>query len=295
MGKLSGMTGFGRSGGEADWGSWVWELKSVNGRGLDIRSNTPPGFDGIDRSARQKLSKALSRGNIQMSLRIDAQQADNELVINEPVLAYLTKRHEKLSGYAISGDALATLMTIRGVIETGGNGLKDIIENEQAVAEISDSFLTALTALEASRHAEGEALAGVLGGLLDQMQTAREQAGSLAEEQPALIKQRLETKLSELLQDHSPDAERLMLDAAMVAAKADIQEELDRLSAHISSGRGHLEGGSPVGRKLDFLAQELNREVNTLCSKSASIQLTETGLEMKALVDQFKEQAANVE
>ena len=295
MGTLSGMTGFGTSSGEEAWGSWVWELKSVNGRGLDMRVHLPPGFDGLDRPVRKKVGDAFKRGNFQISLKLDLASSEGAISINEDVLAYLVKRHEKLSGYAVSGDALATLMTIRGVTETGGSGLKAVAADEAAQTVLLSGFDVALEGSKSSRHAEGSALLSVFEDILRQMEEQHQAAKTQAAEQPKLLKDRLAARISDLLADQSIDEERLMIEAAMSAAKADVQEELDRLDAHIKTGREHLTAGSPVGRKLDFLSQELNREVNTLCSKSASLDLTQTGLSLKSLVEQFKEQAANVE
>lgn len=295
MGILSGMTGFGSSTGEESWGGWSWELKSVNGRGLDMRVNLPPGFDGLDRPLRKRVGDTFKRGNFQISMKIDASKSDCGISVNEDVLGGLVERHEKISGYAISGDALATLMTIRGVVETSSNSLRDIAADEAAQVALMKGFEEALAKIKASREAEGSAVKTVFDGLLDQMANYLGSAKTQAAEQPRLIKERLANRLGELLSEQATDTERLMMEAALVAAKADVQEELDRLEAHIQAGRDHLVSGSPIGRKLDFLSQELNREVNTLCSKSASLELTQTGLELKSLVEQFKEQAANVE
>ena len=267
----------------------------MNGRGLDMRVNLPPGFDGLDRPLRKRVGDTFKRGNFQISMKIDASKSDCGISVNEDVLGGLVERHEKISGYAISGDALATLMTIRGVVETSSNSLRDIAADEAAQVALMKGFEEALAKIKASREAEGSAVKTVFDGLLDQMANYLGSAKTQAAEQPRLIKERLANRLGELLSEQATDTERLMMEAALVAAKADVQEELDRLEAHIQAGRDHLVSGSPIGRKLDFLSQELNREVNTLCSKSASLELTQTGLELKSLVEQFKEQAANVE
>lgn len=296
MGALSGMTGFGRSSGEAEFGGWAWELKSVNGRGLDVRVNSPSGFDRLDQAVRQSISKRLKRGNLQVSLRIDSHESGAGVAVNDVALQTLISHHQAITGDLVTPEALATLMTVRGVTEqAGGSSLADICTDDAHFAALLDGFNVALDKLEASRQDEGTALYAVLDGILGELEAGRVNATDLAKDQPRLLKERLAARMSELLAEQAPDPERLMLEAAMSAAKADVQEELDRLAVHIKSGRQHLEAGSPVGRKLDFLAQELNREVNTLCSKSVSVDLTQTGLAMKALVDQFKEQAANVE
>ena len=298
MSALSGMTGFGRAGGEADWGSWTWEAKSVNGRGLDVRVNVPGGFEGLDQAVKKLANGQFTRGNMQISLRIEM-AAGTSVSVDENALAAIVTAYEKANGGEVAKNtALATLMTIKGVVETGGSsgGALRALGQDQAVrAILLDSAMAALGELEASRLEEGASLRNVLSGALDGMTTQTAEAETHAGEHPGLIKTRLQARLKELDLEDSIDADRLAMEAAMTAAKADVREELDRLAAHIETGRGLLASGEPVGRKLDFLAQELNREANTLCSKSASLALTNAGLALKTLIDQFKEQAANVE
>ncbi|MEO0881618.1 MAG: YicC/YloC family endoribonuclease [Pseudomonadota bacterium] len=295
--RLSGMTGFGRSAGEADWGSWVWETKSVNGRGLDVRVNIPNGLDSLERIIKSGASARINRGNLQVALRLDLAAA-SDTGLNEVALNTMAAAYEARTGAAPDGPALATLMASRAVQESGGSAgetLRAIGQDDQIIDQLSDSLTTALDELVVARKAEGEALHTMLTDLLDQMTKLHGEASDLAGEQPKLLKDRLMARLKELDAEENIDAERLAAEAALSAAKADIREELDRLSAHIDTGRAHLVAGSPIGRKLDFLAQEMNREANTLCSKSASLDLTNAGLGLKAVIDQFKEQAANVE
>jgi len=292
---LSGMTGFARVTGEAEWGSWAWEAKSVNGRGLDVRVNYPPGFDALDRAIKTVAPKYFSRGSLQVSLRIEMSAAGDTATINEPLLNTLVLAAEKRLGMELSGEAIASLMNVKGVVEVGASNLRDLGSDESLIAMLAKAGEAALQALQAERRREGAVLFDLLEGLVGGMEELREEAGRLADTQPGLLKERLTKQLSELDTDGRVDKERMAAEIALSAAKADVREELDRLSAHFVSAHELLAGGSPVGRKIDFLAQELNREANTLCSKSISLDLTNAGLGLKGLIDQFKEQAANVE
>jgi uncharacterized protein (TIGR00255 family) len=295
MSDLSGMTGFARVTGEAEWGAWAWEAKSVNGRGLDVRVNTPPGFDALERVVKAAASKQFNRGSLQVSLRIELSDQTGDATIDEALLNTLLVAAEKAHGVGISSEAIATLMTIKGVVEIGSANIRDVAANAGVMAELEASATQALHELDQARRAEGTALQAMLSGLVDELSAVSGAATALAGDQPALLKARLSKQLEELGMDRQVDAERLAAELALTAAKADVREELDRLNAHFDSARNLLSGGSPVGRKLDFLAQELNREANTLCSKSISLDLTNAGLSLKGTIDQFKEQAANVE
>ena len=292
---LSGMTGFARVTGEAEWGSWAWEAKSVNGRGLDVRVNYPPGFDALDRAIKTVAPKYFSRGSLQVSLRIEISAAGDTATINEPLLNTLVLAAEKRLGMELSGEAIASLMNVKGVVEVGASNLRDLGSDEALIATLAKAGEETLQALQAERRREGAVLFDLLEGLVGGMEELREEAGRLADTQPGLLQERLTKQLSELDTDGRVDKERMAAEIALSAAKADVREELDRLSAHFVSAHELLAGGSPVGRKIDFLAQELNREANTLCSKSISLDLTNAGLGLKGLIDQFKEQAANVE
>jgi len=295
--KLSGMTGFGRSAGEADWGTWVWEAKSVNGRGLDVRVNVPNGLEVLERAAKTFAAERLQRGNLQVSLRVELTNA-SEMGLNERALDVLITHFQARTGAVPDGVALATLMTSRPVQEASGSSsdtLRAMGQDEATLSELTASLTAAMEELAAARLAEGAAVADVLSGLLDHMTDLLADASALADTHPQLLKDRLTARLQDLGAEDAVDADRLAVEAALSAAKADVREELDRLAAHIETGWVHLAAGSPIGRKLDFLAQEMNREANTLCAKSISIDLTNAGLGLKAVIDQFKEQAANVE
>lgn len=295
MSVLSGMTGFARVAGEAEWGAWAWEAKSVNGRGLDVRVNTPPGFDGLDRVVKALASKAFNRGSLQVSLRVELSDQAGGAVIDEALLSSLKVAAERAHGGALSSEAIATLMTMKGVVETGSTSLRDVAADEGAVSLLLKAAEQAIKELESARHEEGVSLESMLSELVEEMTAVTGSAISLAADQPALLKARLSKQLDELGAEQKVDPDRLAAELALTAAKADVREELDRLQAHFQSARELMSSGSPVGRKLDFLAQELNREANTLCSKSISLDLTNAGLSLKGTIDQFKEQAANVE
>jgi len=295
MGQLSGMTGFARVTGEESWGAWAWEAKSVNGRSLDVRVNYPPGFEALEREVKALASEAFNRGSLQVSLRIDLAAGAGGAVIDHALLGTLADAARKALGAELTADAVATLMTVKGVVETSGSSLRDLAGDEAAMAVLSAGAKAAIAQLAEGRRAEGRALMEMLSVHLGQVEALSAEAARLAATQPGLIKAKLQKQLEELDREGRVDAERFAAEAALSAARADVREELDRLGAHVKSGRELLKAGSPAGRKIDFLAQELNREANTLCSKSASLDLTNAGLSLKGVIDQFKEQAANVE
>jgi len=292
--RVSSMTGFARVSGEADWGSWAIEAKSVNGRSLDVRVNVPGGFEEVERAIKQAASKLFARGNIQIGLRIEVSGGAETLSVNHDALQQLLRAFEKASGRAADLGAIASLMGIKGVVETGQSSTR-AVASEEAVAALHAGGDELIAQLNSARLEEGAALEEMLNGYLAEMARGVDEAEALVADQPKLLKARLEKQLAELDASNKVDGERLAAEIALSVAKADVREEIDRLRAHIESGRGLLKQGAPIGRKLDFLAQEFNREANTLCSKSASLDLTNAGLALKGLVDQFKEQAANVE
>lgn len=295
MGLLSGMTGFARVTGEESWGAWAWEAKSVNGRSLDVRVHYPPGFDVLEREVKAMATERFNRGSLQVSLRIDMASSSVGVLIDEALLGTLAEAARKALGAELTPEAIATLMTLKGVVETGSSSLRDLAADEAVTAVISAGAKLAMDQLAEERRAEGALLVALLSGHLDAVESLSAQAAKIAATQPGLVKAKLQKQLEELDREGRIDAERFAAEAALSAARADVREELDRLGAHVKSGRDLLKAGSPAGRKIDFLAQELNREANTLCSKSASLDLTNAGLSLKGVIDQFKEQAANVE
>ena len=291
---LSGMTGFARDSGEAEWGSWNWEARSVNGRGLDVRLNLPSGLEAIESKIRKSASELFSRGNLQLSLRIDMQGAE-KVIVNESVLKTLTSAYEQAEGAMATGAALATLMTMKGVVETQSMSLRDLAAIDGAVDTLIASGLNMMASLKEGRDEEGTSLHTLLLGQLSEMEGYTQQASVFAEKQKESIAEKYQARIREFDTEGVVSDERLATEIAVLAAKADVTEELDRLNAHVERGKTLLNSDGAVGRDLGFLAQELNREANTLCSKSASLDLTNQGLALKSVIDQFKEQAANVE
>ena len=291
---LSGMTGFARESGEAEWGTWSWEARSVNGRGLDVRLNVPSGLEAIEQAVRKSVSEVFKRGNLQIGLRIEMTGSE-KVAVNESVFQTLVKAYEAADGTMATGPALATLMGIKGVVEAQSTSLRDLVEIDGAVDALIESGKTLVTSLKTARDKEGSDLVDMLTGHLSEMQGLYKQAVEFAEEQKSLISERYRQRIAEFDTEGALSDERLATEIAVLSAKADVTEELDRLAAHIGRGGELLNGKGAVGRDLGFLAQELNREANTLCSKSASLDLTNVGLALKSVIDQFKEQAANVE
>ncbi len=297
MGQLSGMTGFARRDGAQGGVRWTFEAKSVNGRGLDVRVALPSGFETLERVVRTAASNRFQRGSVQVGLRLETVGDSAGVTVNEAALDTLLAAWSVRTGAdAVDPGVLAQFLLSRPVLEAGqGSGLRDLAADETVMAALTVEAGAVLDGLAASRHEEGRALAVVLAGLIDEIAALRVEAARLAEAQPELVRDRLGKQLDALGARATVDDERLAAELAIAAAKADVREELDRIVGHVDSARDLIAGGSPVGRRLDFLAQEFAREANTLCSKSASLDLTRAGLALKAAVDQFKEQAANVE
>jgi len=288
-------------------GALTWELRSVNGRGLDVRARLPAGWDELDGPVRQAVGRVLTRGNVSMTLTLESPRVSTAPVLNQPLLETLARaadavaeRHPNLAPARIDG-----LMALKGVLEAG-EAAEDADPEAQRVARtarrvaILAGLEVALRDLTAARAAEGERLATVLRGLLDRIDALRAQAAALPDAQPDALRERFRAQVGALLEtlQGQPGAQaedRFYQEAAILAAKADIREELDRLAAHVAAARDLLDGGGAIGRKLDFLCQEFNREANTLCSKAADGALTSIGLDLKATIDQLREQVQNVE
>ncbi len=293
---MQSMTGFARSTGELDGAAIAWELRSVNGKGLDVRLRLPPGFDRMELPVRQAVQKRFSRGNIQATLTFARVGVTTQPVINEEFLkdiAALAKRLESQFGCApASADGL---LALRGVLE-----VPETVDAPEALEAIDASMMAvferALDGLAASREHEGAALQALLLGHLDAIEALTLRAEADTSRDPASIRERIAGQVKLLLDTAQPlDEQRLHMEAAFLATKADIREEIDRLKTHVASGRALLNSGAAAGRKLDFLSQEFNRESNTLCSKSNAATITAIGLELKAVVDQFREQVQNLE
>lgn len=296
---LSSMTGFAREGGTlADGSSFVWEVRSVNGRGLDVRLRLPNGFDALENPLKEAAARLLKRGNVSATLTVKREERTAARLTPDPEALEQALRIALDLAQRIPGAApprAEALLTLPGVLRAEARE-PDEAEEEAKRAAIAAAFARALDGLVASRRAEGAKLADILGVLLDEVAALRDFAAKEAADQPALHMARLRESLAALLEgERRVPEERLAQEVAMLATKSDVREELDRLSAHIAEARRLLASGDAVGRKLDFLTQEFVREANTLCSKSSSIPLTRIGLEMKAAIERLKEQSANVE
>ncbi|AZO48184.1 YicC/YloC family endoribonuclease [Mesorhizobium sp. M4B.F.Ca.ET.058.02.1.1] len=295
--NLQSMTGFARAVAEYDGNSIAWEVKSVNGKSIEVRLRLPQGFERLEPAVRQTIQKRFSRGNFQATLTV-GRSAGHQVqpVVNEAFLkdlAGLAKRLQEQFGVApATADGL---LALRGVLD-----IPETIETEEARAALDGAILasleTVLTGLEMARQGEGAALRLLLAGHIDAIEALTLKAEADPSREPAAIRDRIAEQVR-LLMDASAnlDASRLHQEAAFLATKADIREEIDRLKTHVASARVLLANGGAIGRKLDFLAQEFNRESNTLCSKSNAAAVTAIGLELKAVVDQFREQVQNLE
>lgn len=294
--SLNSMTGFSRLDGSTCGQRWAWELRSVNGKGLDVRLRLPPGLDRLEIPARGRIAERLARGNVQASLTLTREAGATTLRINEEVLAAVLAA---MNGIAAKIDATAPtldgILAIKGVLETTE------VEDDEATRAALDAALTAaldraVDGLVAARAGEGAAVARVLSGHIDEIERLTAAAEACPARKPEAIRARLAEQVAALM-DQVPalDPQRLHQEAVLIATRADIREELDRLAAHVAEARRLIAGGGAVGRRLDFLAQEFNREVNTLCSKANDRELTAIGLDLKAVVDQLREQIQNIE
>ena len=293
---LMSMTGFARHDFPGSGYRATWELRSVNGKGLDIRLRLPPGFERLEVPVRERCAARLARGNVQASLAIQAEASAQRFRINEEILQGVLSAMERIDArFTVQPPTLDGIFAIRGVVE-----LEDADEDETSNAASDAAMLAALdTALDdlvAMRAREGAAIAVAVGARLDAIERLAGDAEASPARTPEAIRARLAEQIATLL-DAAPalDPDRLHQEAVLLATKADIREEIDRLQAHVAAARELLAAGGPVGRRLDFLAQEFNREVNTLCAKSNDRALTATGLDMKAVVDQLREQIQNLE
>ena len=293
---LASMTGFARASGVHGTLRWAWELKSVNSKGLDLRFRLSPGRDLLEPAIRAAISKVLSRGNITVNLTVQREGAAPQVRVNEDVLAAVIATSRELAKkIEAQPPTLDGILSIKGVMEVVETEETEA-EHEAANAALLKGFEAALKELVAMRSREGEVIGGVLSGRIAEIEKLAKAAESSPARSAEAIRSRLGEQVKELLAASSAlDPERLHQEAALLAAKADVREELDRLNAHVGAARALLKNGGAVGRKLDFLAQEFNREANTLCSKSNDVSLTAIGLELKTAVDQFREQVQNIE
>lgn len=290
------MTGFARTEGQHGEVSWIWELKSVNGRNLDMRMRLPGGLDGLEGPLRAKATQRLSRGNLNVNLQLSRAVAQQEVRVNEAVLGQILDIVNDLEGtHGTQPARIDGILALRGVLEfvEATDSEEDRIEREAAVLA---SFDEALDALALSRRDEGRRLQVTLQELVDQIGRLTAMAAQAADARRDIMRQRLETQVQEILNRVPGLAEdRLAQELAILMVKADISEEIQRLVAHVEAAVDLIESDEAVGRRLDFLCQEFNREANTLCSKASDIDLTQIGLELKVIIDRLREQVQNAE
>jgi uncharacterized protein (TIGR00255 family) len=295
--NFASMTGFAECAGAQDDLRWRWEAKSVNGRSLDLRLRIPPGFDGLDAPARRLAGERFLRGAFQIALTVEPQESARGLSIDPVALASAVRiAREVAAETGLAPARVDGLLALKGVI-VADEAAAPLDEKARAMrdAAILESLAAAFDRLAKARNTEGARLAALLSSQIDEIEKLTGEAAALSATQPAAFRDRLLAQLKELMETSGVSEDRLAQEVALLATKADVREELDRLTAHVQDARALIAAGKGVGRKLDFLAQEFNREANTLCSKSSDIALTRTGLALKAVIDQFREQSQNVE
>ncbi len=293
---LTSMTGFSRADGHCDGVRWHWEVRSVNGKSMDIRLRLPPGFDGIEARVRAAAAKFVRRGNCQLSLQVSREHTTGEVRINEAALRSVIAAIDAIAPQVDAArPSLDGILGIRGVVD-----IQEPEDTDDAISERNEAILCdlerAMKLLREAREAEGARLAGIVSGHIDTIEKLAGDARDCPARAPKAIKLRLKEQVERLLEQSSKlDEERLHQEAVLLAAKVDVQEELDRLDAHVAAARELLASEDAVGRRFEFLTQEFNREANTLCSKANAPELTGIGLDLKASIDQLREQVLNFE
>jgi uncharacterized protein (TIGR00255 family) len=293
------MTGYARAEGRDAQVNWVWEAKTVNGRGLEIRCRLPFGHDALEVAAREAVGRKLKRGNLQLSLNVSRVSEAPALRVNHELLDQILTL---VDGIGASHQNIAParwdgILSIKGVLEAAETEQEDA-EAVRAAREtaMKATLEQALDQLAAMRLSEGARIQRVLLDQLDEIAILAERAGATASLRPEAVRERLRHQVAAVLESvPGLPEERIAQEVALIAVKADVREELDRLRAHVAAARDLIAEGGAVGRKLDFLSQEFNREANTLCSKSSDVELTRIGLDLKAVIDQFREQVQNIE
>ena len=293
---LSSMTGFARGHGVSGAYSWAWELKSVNAKGLDLRLRLPPGWDVVEAPARHSAAQVLARGTVHGTLTVERLGVAPVVRVNEPVLAAVLATIKGLAGRVdAAAPRLDGILALKGVIEVIDEDEREA-DRHAAEAAVIAGFDGTIADLATMRRHEGEALRQVLTQRVREIAALAERAEAAPGRRPEAIKARIAEQVAILIDASERfDADRLHQEAILIATKADVREELDRLASHIAQIERLIAAGGAIGRRLDFLAQELNRETNTLCSKSNDVELTNTGLELKSVVEQFREQVQNLE
>lgn len=294
-GALASMTGFARADGAHEGWRWAWELRTVNSRGLEWRVRVPAGYEALDPELRKAAKGKVTRGAFNATLSIATDRSEAQYRINETMLREAISMIERIEAHMKCAPPQPEgVLSVKGVIEPVEQDLDEEAQKHLHAA-LLNSFAEALDNLVAARRKEGKGLADTLAQQIDEIETLTKAAAAHSASTPATIKLRIETQLKELLAESSIPEDRLAQEAALLAVKADVREELDRLQAHVGAARDLLAKSGPAGRELDFLTQELNREANTLCSKAADMELKRIGLELKRVIDQIREQVQNVE
>ena len=293
---LSSMTGFARGHGVSGPYAWAWELKSVNAKGLDLRLRLPAGWDAVEIPARSRAAELLTRGTVYGTLTVERQGVAPIVRINEPVLAAALATIRSLAGRVEAAPPrLDGILALKGVIDVIDEDEKEE-DRRAAEAAVIAGFQATVAELAAMRRREGAALSEILTQRLNEIAALAARADATPGRRAEAVKARIAEQVAVLLEASSRfDPDRLHQEAILIASKADIREELDRLTSHVAQVAHLIERGGSIGRRLDFLAQELNREANTLCAKSNDVELTNIGLELKSVVEQFREQVQNLE
>ena len=294
---ISSMTGFSRAQGQNDRCSWVWEVKSVNGRGLDVRSRLPGGFDRFDPPIRERIAARFKRGNLSCSLSLQWNSRGAGIRVNQAVLDELIALLPEIRRRIPDAPPPRPegLLALRGVIETAEEEPDEADQKETDVEILADLDVV-LDALQAARSDEGRRLSDIVAAQFDEIERLCHEAEGLLDGQPQAVRERLAGQVKALLGDvPGLSEERLAQEVALLLTKADPREELDRLTAHLAAGRALLGEAEAVGRRMDFLCQELNREANTLCSKASDVEVSRCGLALKGVIDQMREQVQNIE
>lgn len=292
MAQIASMTGFARAAGTTGPVQWAWEVRSVNGRGLDVRTRVPAGYDGLGETARTALQKTLARGQCQLSLTLSKPEAAARVRINAALLESLAQAVARVPvPQGIAPATMDGLIGVRGVIESEEEAAP---ETETLARDLAEGVVRLVADLVEARRAEGRQLEAVVSAQVARIAALTEAAEANPARRPEAVRARLAAAVA-ALSETGLDPDRLHQEAMLLAGKADVREELDRLSAHAAAARDLLAAGGAVGRRLDFLAQEFGREANTLCAKANDISLSRIGLDLKAVVEQFREQVQNIE
>ena len=289
------MTGFARLDGSHDRWRWAWEVKSVNARGLEMRFRLPPGVEALEPALRAAAKARLKRGAVSVSLTMRSESPEARYRINEQALADAVAMVARVAQtLECAPPRPEGILALRGVIEPADE-TEDDAAREALFAALNTGFADALDALADARRSEGEAMAKVLTAQIAEVESLAKAASALADATPEAIRKKIAAQLAELLAGAAVPEDRLAQEAAVLALKADVREELDRLASHVAAGRALLQQAGPAGRQLDFLTQEFNREANTLCSKASDMELKRIGLDLKKVIDQMREQVQNIE